>query len=152
MYLSFSAQFLSVVGYKYLFDKDVFIPLQPTIGKVMLDTIKQLGMDMFNNTFGEMNGKEILWTIMGLLALYQLVMIKWRLINNARHEQIRHNFMRGGFTPMRSGFNQSKRSVSQALDNSLIRHDGVHGDLEQTKTSRSQFGFDGSKRGGITVL
>ena len=152
VFFTFSAHSSIAVGHKYLFDEDIFVPLQPTSGEAMLEHIKQVSITMFDNTFGEMNGKEILWTIMGLLALYQIVMIKWRLINHARHEQIRHSFMRGALTPMRSGLAQTKRSMDRQFSNSAGLQPSDRTGLDQSTASRSHFGFGGPNRGGISIL
>jgi hypothetical protein len=58
----------------------------------------QLGTTLqsgYNDTFGQMSGPQILWTIIGLFVLYQLVVIKWRLIDRNRHDGVPSSFLLG---------------------------------------------------------
>lgn len=61
----------------------------------MLNWLINLLRDLYDNTFGEMTGPQILWTVIALVTLYQLVAIKWRLIDRNRHNGIPHSFLAG---------------------------------------------------------
>lgn len=59
----------------------------------LLSDLLTKAIHIFDITFGAMSPKEVLWTIIGLLALYQLIMIKWRLIDQARANRTQRSFM-----------------------------------------------------------
>lgn len=112
----------------------------------MLNKLSDIASKLNDNTFGQMTGPQILWTIIALLALYQLVAIKWRLIDRARHDGVPVSFLGG----LRSRFwlwvdwRRNRRIMRAGFGSRMKPGTVVRTDLGGT-------GFDNTQPAGFTA-